>query len=178
MVAQQVSRMDDIVGHQLGRAGASGAARFAPPLALAPILNRIRDTLAKVYAEKSLAFTLDCAPELRWRIDQGDAFEMLGNVLDNAAKWARHAVSVRIWRDSDRLCIRVTDDGPGFGDPQATRSLTLSCPRLDAGPLAKQFHRLFIYLKHSPYRMLLHEPGISRRSSRHSSPYRSHQTCI
>ena len=121
MVAQQVSRMDDIVGHQLGRAGASGAARFAPPLALAPILNRIRDTLAKVYAEKSLAFTLDCAPELRWRIDQGDAFEMLGNVLDNAAKWARHAVSVRIWRDRDRLRIRVTDDGPGFGDPQAVR---------------------------------------------------------
>lgn len=119
VVAQQVARMDDIVGHQLGRAGASGAARFAPPLALAPILSRIRDTLAKVYADKHLAFTLDCAPALRWRIDQGDAFEMLGNVLDNAAKWARHAVSVRIWRDSDRLRIRVTDDGPGFADPQA-----------------------------------------------------------
>ena len=119
MVAQQVSRMDDIVGHQLGRAGASGAARFAPPLALAPILNRIRDTLAKVYADKKLVFTLDCAPELNWRIDEGDAFEMLGNVLDNAAKWAQQEVSVRVWRDSDRLCIRVTDDGPGFADPQA-----------------------------------------------------------
>ena len=90
MVAQQVARMDDIVVHQLGRAGASGAARFAPQLALAPILNRIRDTLAKVYVDKKLAFTLDCPPDLRWRIDEGDAFEMLGNVLDNAAKWARH----------------------------------------------------------------------------------------
>ena len=119
MVAQQVARMDDIVTHQLGRAGASGAARFAPPLTLAPILNRIRDTLAQVYADKKLVFTLDCAPELSWRIDEGDAFEMLGNVLDNAAKWAQHEVSVRIWRDSDRLCIRVTDDGPGFSDPQA-----------------------------------------------------------
>lgn len=119
MVAQQVTRMDDIVGHQLGRAGTSGAARFAPPLALAPILNRIRDTLAKVYAEKNLVFTLDCAPALSWRIDEGDAFEILGNVLDNAAKWAQHKVSVRIWRDIDRLCIRVTDDGPGFVDPQA-----------------------------------------------------------
>lgn len=35
-VAQQVSRMDHIVQHQLGRAGASGATRFAPWLALAP----------------------------------------------------------------------------------------------------------------------------------------------
>jgi two-component system sensor histidine kinase PhoQ len=118
-VAQQVSRMDDIVVHQLGRAGASGAARFAPHLALAPILHRIRDTLGKVYVEKNLLFAVDCLPELTWRIDQGDAFEILGNVLDNAAKWASHKVSVRIWSDSQRLRIRVTDDGPGFADPQA-----------------------------------------------------------
>lgn len=119
MVAQQVTRMDDIVGHQLGRAGASGAARFAPHLVLAPVLHRIRDSLAKVYAEKKLAFTLNCAPDLSWRIDEGDAFEILGNVLDNAAKWARHEVSVRVWRDIDHLRIRVTDDGPGFADPHA-----------------------------------------------------------
>jgi two-component system sensor histidine kinase PhoQ len=119
MVAQQVARMDDIVVHQLGRAGASGAARFAPHLALAPILNRIRDTLAKVYVDKHLAFTLDCPPDLTWRMDEGDAFEMLGNVLDNAAKWAQKKVSARIWLDGKRLHIRVCDDGPGFADPQA-----------------------------------------------------------
>jgi two-component system sensor histidine kinase PhoQ len=119
MVAQQVSRMDDIVVHQLGRAGASGAARFAPHLALAPILHRIHSTLAKVYVEKNLLFAVDCSPELTWRIDQGDAFEMLGNVLDNAAKWASQKVSVQIWPDSQRLRIRVTDDGTGFADPQA-----------------------------------------------------------
>ena len=118
-MAEQVARMNDIVGHQLGRAAASGAARFAPLLVLAPILNRIRDSLAKVYADKNLVFTTDCPPELSWRIDEGDAFEILGNLLDNAAKWAKNAVTVRIWRDADHLCIRVTDDGPGFVDPQA-----------------------------------------------------------
>lgn len=119
MVAQQVARMDDIVVHQLGRAGASGAARFAPQLALAPVLNRIGDTLAKVYLDKHLVFAMDCPADLSWRIDEGDAFEMLGNVLDNAAKWARHTVSVRLWVDGKRLHIRVCDDGPGFADPQA-----------------------------------------------------------
>jgi len=119
MVAQQVARMDDIVVHQLGRAGASGAARFAPQLALAPILSRIRDTLVKVYVEKNLVFALDCPPELTWRVDEGDAFEMLGNVLDNAAKWARSKVSVRIWVDGKRLHICVCDDGSGFADPQS-----------------------------------------------------------
>ncbi len=113
-VVEQVDRMDDIVVHQLGRAGASGAARFAPYLTLAPILGRIQESLAKVYFDKNLAFDIDCPADLRWRIDQGDAFEILGNVLDNAAKWARRMVAVRVWQDSRRLHIRVTDDGPGF----------------------------------------------------------------
>lgn len=119
MVALQVDRMNDIVVHQLGRAGASGAARFAPHLALAPILNRIRDTLAKVYVDKQLAFALDCSPDLTWRLDEGDAFEMLGNVLDNAAKWAQSQVSVRLWVEGKSLHVRVCDDGPGFSDPGA-----------------------------------------------------------
>ncbi len=118
MVALQVDRMDDIVVHQLGRAGASGAARFAPHLALAPILSRIRDTLAKVYVDKQLVFALDCPSALSWRMDEGDAFEMLGNVLDNAAKWAQNKVSVRLWVDGKCLHIRVCDDGPGFADPE------------------------------------------------------------
>jgi two-component system sensor histidine kinase PhoQ len=123
MVAQQVTRMDDIVHHQLSRAAASGSARFAPYLPLAPLLNRIRDSLGKVYAEKGLAFTIDCSPELSWRIDEGDAFEIFGNVLDNAAKWATHRVAVRAWREGDRLKIRVEDDGPGFSDTQSILQL-------------------------------------------------------
>ena len=119
IVNQQVTRMDDIVRHQLGRAGAAGATRFSPHLALAPVLFRIRDTLAKVYAEKNLSFTIDCPPNLSWQITEGDAFEMLGNVLDNAAKWAKSEVAVTVSLERDRLCIRITDDGPGFIDPQA-----------------------------------------------------------
>lgn len=122
-VAEQVSRMDRIVQHQLGRAGASGATRFAPYLALAPVVQRIRDSLAKVYADKQLAFTLDCPADLRWRIDEGDAFEMLGNVLDNAAKWAQGRVDLRLSMQGGALHICVQDDGPGFTDTQAVLQL-------------------------------------------------------
>jgi two-component system sensor histidine kinase PhoQ len=59
---------------------------------------------------------VDCPSELTWRIDEGDAFEMIGNVMDNAAKWARRRVAARAWIDAERLCIRVEDDGPGFTD--------------------------------------------------------------
>ena len=120
-IATEVTRIDDIVVHQLGRAGASGAARFAPPLALAPVLARIRASLVKVYADKNLTFTVQCPPGLVWRIDEGDAFEMLGNLLDNAAKWAKSAVVVHVMQEAERLHIRITDDGPGFSDPQALK---------------------------------------------------------
>lgn len=122
-VKEQVARMDDIVQHQLGRAAASGAARFVPYLPLAPVLTRTRDSLQKVYADKGLAFSVDCPPELSWRIDEGDAFEMFGNVMDNAAKWARHRVAVKAWRDAERLNIRIDDDGPGFSDTQSVLQL-------------------------------------------------------
>lgn len=122
-VTEQVARMDAIVQHQLGRAAASGSARFAPLLPLAPILSRIRDSLDKVHAGKGLAFTLHCPPDLSWRIDEGDAFEMLGNVMDNAAKWARQRVVVSASRGADGLDIRVEDDGPGFGDTQSILQL-------------------------------------------------------
>jgi two-component system sensor histidine kinase PhoQ len=119
IVSQQVTRMDDIVRHQLGRAGAAGATRFAPHLALSSILNRIRDSLAKVYSEKNLSLVIDCPPDLVWQIAEGDIFEMMGNVMDNAAKWAKSQVVVSVQPQTHGLHIRVTDDGPGFADPDA-----------------------------------------------------------
>ena len=115
--------MDGIVQHQLARAAAGGSSRFVPYLAIAPVVQRVRDSLAKVYAAKALAITVDVAPELTWRIDEGDAFELFGNVMDNAAKWAKRRVVVSARRAHDRLAIRVEDDGPGFADTHSIRQL-------------------------------------------------------
>ncbi len=120
VVTQEVARMDAIVQHQLGRAAASGSSRFVPYLGLATMLNRICDSLAKVYAARDIVVSIDCAPELQWRIDEGDAFELFGNVMDNAAKWASQRVTVGVRREGRSLHVRVDDDGPGFSD---TRSI-------------------------------------------------------
>jgi two-component system, OmpR family, sensor histidine kinase PhoQ len=118
-VSEQVARMDDIVQHQLARAAASGASRFAPWLPLAPVLGRVGDSLAKVYADKRLAFAFEVPAGLAWRLEEGDAFEMFGNVMDNAAKWARTRIGVSARREGDALHVCVDDDGPGFGDTRA-----------------------------------------------------------
>jgi two-component system, OmpR family, sensor histidine kinase PhoQ len=122
-VAQQVDRMDGIVQHQLGRAAASGGARFAPPIPVTPVLERIREALAKVYAHKRLALSVEAAPDLAWRVDEGDLFEMMGNVMDNAAKWAESRVRVKAWREGAALHLQVDDDGAGFSDTQAILQL-------------------------------------------------------
>jgi two-component system sensor histidine kinase PhoQ len=116
VVAEQVTRMDDIVQHQLARAAAGGGPLFTAPAAIAPLLERIRASLVKVYADKGLALSVDCPPELAWRLGEGDAFELLGNLMDNAAKWAAGQVRVRAWCGGSHLHLCVEDDGPGFSD--------------------------------------------------------------
>ncbi|MBK6854078.1 MAG: histidine kinase [Burkholderiales bacterium] len=115
VVDQQVAHMDDIIQYQLGRAAASGSSRFVPRLLLLPVVQRIRDSLLKVHADKDLHFVIDCPPDLAWRIDNGDALELFGNLMDNACKWTRQRVAVSVQRQADTLHIRVDDDGPGFG---------------------------------------------------------------
>ncbi len=127
-VEQQVKRMDDIVQHQLGRAAAGGATRFAPPVQVAPVLERIAGALRKVYAERGVGLTVDCPADLSWRIDEGDLFEVAGNVMDNAAKWARQSVRAGASLEAGRLVLVVEDDGPGFSD---TESILQMHVRLD-----------------------------------------------
>jgi two-component system sensor histidine kinase PhoQ len=118
-VAQQVDRMDDIVQHQLGRAAASGSARFTRPTPVAPVLERIREALGKVYADKGVAVVVEAERGLAWRIAEADLFEMMGNLMDNAAKWAKSRVAVRAWREGAALRLRIDDDGPGFSDTES-----------------------------------------------------------
>lgn len=123
VVDEQVGRMDAIVQHQLTRAAAGGGTLFAPPMKLAPVLHRIRDSLVKVYADKGLQLTVDCPLDLAWRIDEGDAFEVFGNLMDNASKWSRSRVEVHARMEGRDLCVLVEDDGPGFSDTESVLQL-------------------------------------------------------
>ena len=115
-VNEQVTRMDHIVQHQLNRAALRGSIELAAAIALKPIAERVLAAMQKVYAGRGLTFTLDCADDVAWPLDEGDAFEVLGNLLDNAGKFAQHHVALSLRRDDAGLLMIVADDGPGFGD--------------------------------------------------------------
>ena len=115
---EQLERMNHIVAYQLQRASTAGAARFAVALAVNPVLDKTAASLRKVYAEKGLQLDI-VADEVLWKIDEGDLYELLGNLLDNACKWCRQRVRVTLASDADALHLEVADDGPGVADPQA-----------------------------------------------------------
>jgi len=114
-IAEPVARMHTIVDHQLRRAVMAGRRTLTEPVALREVIEKLSRTIEKVYRNKAPHFELDIPPTLKVRIDGGDLFEMMGNLLENAVKYGRGRVRVHASRSRQGLCtIRVEDDGDGF----------------------------------------------------------------
>ncbi|HET6545997.1 MAG TPA: ATP-binding protein [Rhodanobacteraceae bacterium] len=123
-VLEQVGRMDEIVAYQLSRAATSGHQTFAAPLPVEPFAEEIVLSLEKVYASKGILCEFDIDPAARFHGEQGDLMELLGNLLENAFKWARHRVmlSARVLPAAGTrrpgLEMVFEDDGPGVDERQ------------------------------------------------------------
>jgi signal transduction histidine kinase len=102
-----------LVDRELKRARLAGAAPGGTRLELKTELTALRDTMRSVYRDKALTFDVRAAHgPVEYSADREDILELLGNVLDNACKWARSAVRVTI-EPGEQLGITVEDDGPG-----------------------------------------------------------------
>lgn len=121
LLGEQVQRMQHIVDHQLQRAVSRGGQRaLAEAVPLRPLAEKIAAALSKVYARRGLKIQLDIPASLRARADQGDLYELLGNLMDNAAKYGRGRLQIGAVRERERLLLTVEDDGPGFPDEAET----------------------------------------------------------
>ena len=120
IIARQVSLMQRHVTYHLAQAGA--AASGATPGAHC----RVRDsaeglsrTLMQLHADRGLTIDIRVAPGHSVRVRPEDLDEMLGNLLDNACKWARAQVSIESslsGGDVLDVIIMVDDDGPGLAE--------------------------------------------------------------
>jgi two-component system sensor histidine kinase PhoQ len=113
-IEEQVARMDDIVHYQLQRAATAGRSALAAPVAIAPLIERILATLEKVHRGRAISITTDLDPDCRLRGDEGDLMELLGNLLDNAYKWANSGIGLGLSCNGEELVFIVEDDGPGI----------------------------------------------------------------
>jgi two-component system, OmpR family, sensor histidine kinase PhoQ len=120
---EQVDQMDRIIGYQLQRASTAGRSGLAAPQPVRPTVERLLAALAKVHADKPIATETVIDSRVRFRGDEGDLTELLGNLLDNAFKWSRSRVRVTAASGDGKLTLCVEDDGPGVEPEQAQRVL-------------------------------------------------------
>ncbi len=120
---QQIGRMNSIVEYQLQRAATAGSTSPGTAINIEAILQRMLESLQKVYQDKNINLDLHLTPGLSFKGDEGDLMELLGNLLDNAFKWARQEIRVSSEIVNDRLSIRIMDDGPGIKSDQAASLL-------------------------------------------------------
>lgn len=115
---EQLKTINEIVEYQLQRAAAVGRQQFAEAIALRPITEKIMNTLDKVYKDKKLTTQLVIADDLMLKIDEGDLYEMLGNLIENAYKWSKKTVHVSVSMQDKHVQIIIEDDGPGISQEQ------------------------------------------------------------
>jgi signal transduction histidine kinase len=123
-ISVQVERMRRQIDYHLAQARA--ATPGSVPGARCPVLPSVEGltrTLLRIYAGRGLAIEADVQPAHSIRGQREDLEEMLGNLLDNACKWARSEVKIQSREENRVMVLTVDDDGPGL--PSSMRPLVL-----------------------------------------------------
>jgi signal transduction histidine kinase len=127
---EQLSQMEASIKRALGRAriaaaGATLANRFIPGEDV-PLLLR---TLQQAH-DRDLHLKIEGILPSVLPFERDDMLEILGNLLDNACKWAHKTITLSLQRQSAALIITVTDDGPGIA-PSYRQAVLARGQRLD-----------------------------------------------
>ncbi len=119
-ITQQTNRMQHQVDHHLVRArAAASAAVIGTRTDVEAVASDLRRAMRHIHRrDAELDIVLDIAPGCVFRGERQDLEEMVGNLLDNACKWAAGQVVLTARRDAATLTISVADDGPGVADDQ------------------------------------------------------------
>ncbi|WP_345797143.1 sensor histidine kinase [Castellaniella sp. MT123] len=121
LITEQVDAARRQVDYHLAHARAAAAVRMTGLRSpILPLLQGLVRVMVRVHAERNLTYDLSgVADDLAFRGESQDFQEMLGNILDNAGKWARKRVRVSARSLDGELEIRVEDDGPGLSPERA-----------------------------------------------------------
>ena len=126
----QAERIRQLTERELKRARMAGLGnttqRFDPREEL-PVLV---DVLARIHRKPATCITLEIAPTMTRFGDREDMLELVGNLLDNACKWARARVHCQLARTEGGILITVEDDGVGRTDAEL-QQMTERGVRLD-----------------------------------------------
>ena len=130
-ILQQVERMRRQTDYHLAHARASASG--GNPGARCHVLtsaDALARTMQTLHADRRLAIDVHASHEHFARCQREDFEEMLGNLVDNACKWAKTRVEIRSALDEGHVVTTVDDDGPGL-DPSLRETVLQRGVRAD-----------------------------------------------
>ena len=118
-VRRQTTVMRRHVDHYLSRARAAASGQvLGARTEVMPVIEDLRRALARIHADRGLALVVAGDAGAAFRGERQDLEEMLGNLIDNACKWARGRVRVSAVVQGVRLCVTIEDDGKGLAEAE------------------------------------------------------------
>lgn len=120
LVASQVDTVRKQVDYHLSRAQAAAAVKVpGMRTAVEPVIRGLVRVMQRVHADRQLEFVVLPDPaNLAFRGEEQDLQEMLGNLIDNASKWARSRIEIQVSDESGKLRVRIDDDGKGIAETE------------------------------------------------------------
>ncbi len=131
ILRDQVALIGDQVERVLARIRAAGPLSAATGRTSIPrVLQDLVFSLDLIHRERGIRIAVDCPADALFPGDSADLAEMLGNLMDNACKWAKARVQVTVAAEARSLTILIDDDGPGIA-PAARAGVLARGARLD-----------------------------------------------
>lgn len=131
---EQVCAIQTHVERELARARSNAASSaIGTVVDASKAAERLVRAMQRMPRGETLAWRCDAPEQLILRIDADDFGEILGNLLDNARKWAATSVTLRFEATGGSVRVIVEDDGPGFGANAAPPTLMASERENSAG---------------------------------------------
>ncbi|MBQ0757178.1 MAG: sensor histidine kinase [Amphritea sp.] len=122
-IQEQSTRLREMIERELTRARIAGAALPGQRIYIGEELEKLTRTLKAIYREKALVFKLDISAKSYFPGERDDLVELMGNLLDNASKWAESEIRIKAHMDDHCLELVVEDDGPGIPSDARERLL-------------------------------------------------------
>ncbi|WP_374530451.1 ATP-binding protein [Novosphingobium sp.] len=119
VLLQQASTMQLQIDYQLARARSSNRAGLPGAASNLPdMLPAIINAIGRLHPGKTFRIENQLTAAQTVPLDPVDLLEVLSNLLDNAGKWARTAVTLGLAETDRTIELTVTDDGPGLDPAQ------------------------------------------------------------
>jgi len=116
VIYKNIDRMSQVIDYQLNKTSSSVRPSYSKSHSCFNRIEQIVNVLQKLHNDKGIKLYLNVENEadLSFKGDLDDLSEIVGNIAENACKWANSKVSIKARNKGEKLSLLILDDGPGI----------------------------------------------------------------